>query len=79
MNTVAIFVVFFALLLIAVPIASTLGLVSLLPGVVDPGFSASVSYILRSMLNGLDSFRTSRHGRSGIPGYDDKCGGKRPV
>lgn len=56
MHTVVIFIVFFALLLIAVPIASTLGIVSLLPGVVDPGFSASVSYILRSMLNGLDSF-----------------------
>lgn len=56
MYAVAIFAVFFVILLLAVPIASSLGIVSLVPGVVDPGFPASVSYILRSMLSGLDSF-----------------------
>lgn len=56
MQTVVVFVVFLILLALSVPIASTLGIVSTLPGLMDPDFSASVSYVLRSMLSGLDSF-----------------------
>ena len=56
MQAVAIFVIFLILLALSVPIASTLGIVSTVPGLLDPDFSASVSYVLRSMLSGLDSF-----------------------
>ena len=56
MQGVAIFIVFFLLLIIAVPIASAVGIASLFPGIVNPGFAGSVSYVLRSMLGGLDSF-----------------------
>ena len=34
----------------------SLGIVSVLPGAVDPSFTASATYVIRSMLGGLDSF-----------------------
>lgn len=56
MQTVMVFVIFIVLLVIAVPIATSLGIVSTLPGLLDPEFGASVGYVVRSMLSGLDSF-----------------------
>lgn len=56
MSGILVFVAFFLLLIIAVPIASSVGIASILPGLVDSGFTASLSYVLRSMLSGLDSF-----------------------
>ncbi len=56
MQGVAIFIVFFVLLIMAVPIASSVGIASLFPGIINPEFAGSVSYVLRSMLGGLDSF-----------------------
>lgn len=56
MHTAAVFIIFLFLLMISVPIASSLGIVSMLPGILDPDFTVSVSYVVRSMLSGLDSF-----------------------
>lgn len=56
MHVAAVFIIFLFLLIISVPIASSLGIVSMLPGILDPGFTVSVSYVVRSMLSGLDSF-----------------------
>lgn len=47
---------FIVLLLISVPISSALGIVSLTPSLLDPNFSISAEYIIRSMLGGIDSF-----------------------
>ena len=41
---------------IAIPISVSLGLVAVLPGVFDPSFTASASYVIRSMFGGIDSF-----------------------
>lgn len=49
-------VLFIVLLLLSVPIASTLGIVSLTPTLLDPDFHISAQYIIRSMLGGIDSF-----------------------
>ncbi|MEG0470185.1 MAG: TRAP transporter large permease [Longicatena sp.] len=51
-----ILVLFIILLLISVPIACTLGIVSITPSLIDPNFQISVEYIIRSMLGGIDSF-----------------------
>lgn len=56
MPSVVIFIVFVACLIIAIPVSITLGIVSVLPGAVDPSFTASGTYVIRSMLGGLDSF-----------------------
>lgn len=56
MHVAAVFIIFLFLLIISVPIASSLGIVSMLPGILDSGFTVSVSYVVRSMLSGLDSF-----------------------
>lgn len=49
-------VLFIVLLLLSVPIASALGIVSLTPTLLDPDFHISAQYIIRSMLGGIDSF-----------------------
>ena len=46
----------FVCLLIAIPISVSLGIVSVLPGAFDPSFTASATYVIRSMFGGLDSF-----------------------
>ncbi len=51
-----IFVVFFLLILIAVPIGATMDIAALLPSLMNPAFSADPVYIVRSTMNGLDSF-----------------------
>lgn len=47
---------FFLCLVFAIPISISLGIVSILPGAFDPSFTASGSYVIRSMFGGLDSF-----------------------
>lgn len=47
---------FFLCLLFAIPISISLGIVSILPGIFDPSFTASGSYVIRSMFGGIDSF-----------------------
>ena len=41
---------------LSIPISVSLGLVAVLPGVFDPSFTASASYVIRSMFGGIDSF-----------------------
>ena len=49
MSPLVVFILFFVFLLIAIPISVSLGLVAVLPGVFDPSFTASASYVIRSM------------------------------
>lgn len=56
MSVLAIFIIFIICLVIAIPISISLGIVAVLPGAFDPSFTASGSYVIRSMLGGIDSF-----------------------
>lgn len=56
MISIVVGVIFIVLLLLSVPIASALGIVSLTPALIDPDFHISVEYIIRAMLGGIDSF-----------------------
>lgn len=56
MPAIVVFLIFIVCLLIAVPVSIGLGIVSVLPGAFDPSFTASGSYVIRSMFGGLDSF-----------------------
>lgn len=56
MSAGIIFLIFFICLFIAIPVSSSLGIVSILPGLVDPTFPASATYVIRAMLGGVDSF-----------------------
>lgn len=47
---------FIILLVLSVPIAAALGIVSISPQLIDPNFPLSVEYIIRSMFGGIDSF-----------------------
>ena len=61
MSPLVVFILFFVFLLIAIPISVSLGLVAVLPGVFDPSFTASASYVIRSMFGGIDSFHSLRY------------------
>lgn len=56
MSALAVFIIFFLCLIIAIPISIGLGIVSVLPGAFDPSFTASGTFVIRSMLGGIDSF-----------------------
>lgn len=49
-------ILFILLILLSVPIACTLGIVSLTPSLLDPNFNVSAEYIIRAMVGGIDSF-----------------------
>lgn len=51
-----IMVLFFILLLIALPIGMILGILSIIPNIIDPWFPADMQYIIRSMINGVNNF-----------------------
>lgn len=53
---IVVVILFMILLLLSVPIACSLGIVSLTPSLIDPNFSVSAEYIIRAMLGGIDSF-----------------------
>ena len=56
MSAVVVFILFAICLVIAIPVSISLGIVAVLPGAFDPSFTASASYVIRSMLGGIDSF-----------------------
>ncbi len=56
MTLPVILILFFVFLALAIPISSALALVASLPGAVDPMFTASGGYVVRSMIAGIDSF-----------------------
>lgn len=56
MSAIVVFIIFVICLLIAIPVSISLGIVAVLPGAFDGSFTASASYVIRSMLGGIDSF-----------------------
>ena len=56
MPVVVLFIIFVALLVIAVPVSITLGITSVLPSIFDPSFTVGAKYLIRAMFGGLDSF-----------------------
>lgn len=56
MSAVVVFILFVICLVIAIPVSISLGIASVLPGAFDPSFTASATYVIRSMFGGLDSF-----------------------
>ena len=50
-----VFVLFFVLLALSVPIAVSMGIATVFPSLVTPNFSANAGYIVRSMIKGVDS------------------------
>ena len=60
MPVVVLFLIFVALLVIAVPVSITLGITSVLPSVFDPSFTVGAKYLIRAMFGGLDSFPRSQ-------------------
>ena len=50
MSPVIIFIIFVVCLIIAIPVSISLGIAAVLPGAVDPSFTASATYVIRSML-----------------------------
>jgi C4-dicarboxylate transporter DctM subunit len=56
MSLPVILLIFFALIAVSVPIGATMGVLAILPGVLDETFTANAVYVVRSMLNGIDSF-----------------------
>lgn len=56
MSAGIVFLVFVIALLFTVPVGITLGIVAILPNLVDPSFAAAPQLILRSMIGGVDSF-----------------------
>ncbi len=56
MQVLFLFVVFFILLIIAIPVSISLGITSVLPSIMDPSFTVGAKYLIRAMFGGLDSF-----------------------
>lgn len=56
MSSIVVFILFVICLIIAIPVSISLGIVAVLPGAFDSSFTASASYVIRSMLGGIDSF-----------------------
>lgn len=56
MLAVIVMILFVVLLLLSVPIACALGIVSLTPSLIDPNFQISAEYVIRAMVGGIDSF-----------------------
>lgn len=56
MLAAVVFLLFILLLLLSVPISATLAMVSLAPTILNPNFTVSAEYVIRSMFGGIDSF-----------------------
>lgn len=56
MSAVVVFALFVICLIIAIPVSISLSVASVLPGMFAPSFTATGTYVIRSMLGGLDSF-----------------------
>lgn len=49
-------ILFVLLLLLSVPVGASLGIISVAPHLIDPAFSISPVFVVRSMFGGIDSF-----------------------
>ena len=56
MSAIIVFLLFAVCLVLAVPVSIALGIAAVLPGALDPSFTASAGYVIRSMSGGIDSF-----------------------
>lgn len=56
MSGIITILLFFVFLALAIPVAVSLGIVSVMPGMFDDSFTASATYVIRSMVEGIDSF-----------------------
>lgn len=56
MNVALLIVLFFILLLGTVSIGTAMGIVTVFPSLLDEQFTASATYVIRSMISGIDSF-----------------------
>lgn len=56
MSVASLFIIFAILIVIAVPIGMILAILGILPNLIDPWFPADPKYIIRAMINGVDSF-----------------------
>ncbi len=56
MSVGLLFIIFFALLLIGLPIGATMGVAAMLPGLLDFWFPAAPDYIVRAFINGVNGF-----------------------
>ena len=62
MPAVVVFIIFVICLVIAIPVSISLGIASVLPGAFDPSFTASGTFVVRSMLGGIVG---NHHGKRG--------------
>ncbi len=56
MSVASLFIIFAILIVIAVPIGMILAILGILPNLIDLWFPADPQYIIRAMINGVDSF-----------------------
>ncbi|EFM39515.1 TRAP transporter, DctM subunit [[Eubacterium] yurii subsp. margaretiae ATCC 43715] len=56
MSVASLFIIFAILIVIAVPIGMILAILGILPNLIDPWFPTDPQYIIRAMINGVDSF-----------------------
>ncbi|NCC43208.1 MAG: TRAP transporter large permease [Clostridia bacterium] len=56
MTIIEIMIIFVVCLFIAIPVSISLGIASVIPGAFDSSFTASATYVVRSMVSGIDSF-----------------------
>ncbi|MBQ0026385.1 MAG: TRAP transporter large permease [Lachnospiraceae bacterium] len=56
MSVIGLLIVFFACLLLAMPISISLGVTSIMPNIVDSSFAANATTVLRAMISGANSF-----------------------
>ena len=50
-----VFILFFILLALSVPIAVSMGISTIFPALIDPDFAVNAAYVVRSMIKGVDS------------------------
>ncbi|MFV0498241.1 MAG: TRAP transporter large permease [Candidatus Fimivivens sp.] len=56
MTAVVVFTTFFVLLIISVPISSSIAITSIVPSLILPKFPAGGTYLIREMIGGINSF-----------------------
>ncbi|MCD7778479.1 MAG: TRAP transporter large permease [Clostridiales bacterium] len=56
MSALSVFIIFLLCIIISIPIGISLVIATVLPGAFDPSFTAGGTYVIRSMLGGIDSF-----------------------
>ena len=50
-----VFLVFFVCIILAIPLAMSMGFATIVPSLIDPSFSGNLEYVIRAMLKALDT------------------------